>query len=567
MGSYHAQLSSYPADLGAGAHTQSYPTHGGYHSKNQQRHYFSATQGLGSVEFSSLRSQLAALESQLAERDKDAAEARTVIGYLLKLNAYSATERSTHFSHRLGQKEPDPPDVLLAGEVKESLAVIIDLLRDKLNTTIDDKKYPPVAYRCSEDACGDLLDLSDDCPALQPPVIEKKSLALKRPPTHSATLLEPRPGIREVQDATKITNPFSGQVPKPESDTFPLFPYVTRFDQPRTQGRCPTNLEHADHAGGNLPNSSSVSSSFGLAGSAQFEASESTSFTSLNSSFNSSDDETDMWAAFPQDGHKPGNVKGGLNHTWCEISSAGVPASPSDVDTPDPAQARTSLFAPKWSADLSAVLASEREDAIFIHKRCAGATDYLFPDYFRYGIRFCPDPTETDIYRTILVDNLPAGVTISALLQKIRGGAIQSVKSLDTTSITGGLSALITFVHEKGARAVLDYQAQRRGAVPPLEFDSVRARVTLLPTPTYPMCKKLQTAMTKHAHTRCLAVTNFPRTAVAPADLERDLRVYPAMTTHRIVERKMRADGVLELGFASVDYAGWAYALLTRGHR
>ncbi|KAI4113739.1 MAG: hypothetical protein LQ345_005343, partial [Seirophora villosa] len=252
---------------------------------------------------------------------------------------------------------------------------------------------------------------------------------------------------------------------------------------------------------------------------------------------------------------------------WAAFSQAGVPASPRDVDTPDPAQARTSLFAPKWSAELSAVSASEREDAIFIHKRCAGATDYLFPDYFRYGIRFRPDPTETDIYRTILVDNLPAGVTVSALLQKIKGGAIQSVKSLDTTSITGRLSALITFVHEKGARAALDHQAQRRGAAPPLEFAGVRARVTLLPTPTYPMCKKLQTAITKHAHTRCLAVTNFPRTAVAPADLERDLRVYPAMTTHRIVERKMRADGVLELGFASVDYAGWAFALLTRWHR
>ncbi|KAI4088718.1 MAG: hypothetical protein LQ344_005874 [Seirophora lacunosa] len=234
---------------------------------------------------------------------------------------------------------------------------------------------------------------------------------------------------------------------------------------------------------------------------------------------------------------------------------------------PDPAQARASLFTPKWSANLSAVSASEREDAIFVHKRCAGATDYLFPDYFRYGIRFRPDPTETDIYRTILVDNLPAGVTVSALLQKIRGGAIQSVKSLDTTSITGRLSALITFVHEKGARAALDHQARRGAATPPLEFDGVKARVTLLPTPTYPLCKKLQTAITKHAHTRCLAVTNFPRTAVAPADLERDLRVYPAMTTHRIVERKMRADGVLELGFASVDYAGWAFALLTRWHR
>ncbi|KAL9008876.1 MAG: hypothetical protein Q9173_006041 [Seirophora scorigena] len=562
MGSFHAQLGSYPADLSAGAHTQSYPTHAGYHSNNQQRHYLSAAQGLGSVESSSLKSQLAALQSQLAERDKDAAEARTVIGYLLKLNAHSATGGTTLFPHEPGQKEPVTPSVLLVGEVKESLAVIIDLLRDKLNTTIDDEKHPPVAYRCSENACGDLLDLSDDGPAPNPPVVERKSSALQGPLTRSAALPEPRPGIFEVQDAIENTDPISGEVPNLESDTLPLPPYVTRFGRPRTQGSCTTILEPVDHAddrSGGLPNSSSVSSCLGLAGSAQDEASESTSFTSLNSSFNSSEDETDGCAALSREEHVVGleNAKGALSTTCCEISSAGVPASPSDVDTPDPAQARTFLFTPKWSAKLSAVSASEREDAIFAHKRYA-----LFPDLFRYGIRFRPDPTETDIYRTVLVDNLPAGVTVSALLQKIRGGAIESVKSLDTTRITGRLSALITFVHEKGARVALGY-----GVAPPLEFDGVKARVTLLPTPTYPMCQKLQTAITKHAHTRCLAVTNFPRTVVAPAELEHDLRVYPAMTTHRIVERKMRADGVLELEFASIDYAGWAYALLTRWQR
>ncbi|KAL9048392.1 MAG: hypothetical protein Q9206_006055 [Seirophora lacunosa] len=247
MGSFHAQLSSYPADLGAGAHTQPYPTHAGYHSNNQQRHYMSAAQGLGSREFSSLKSQLAALQSQLAERDKDAAEARTVIGYLLKLNAHSATGGTTLLSHKPGQKEPDTSSVILAGEVKESLAVIIDLLRDKLNTTIDDRKDPPGAYRCSKDACGDLLDLSDDCPALQPPVIEK-SLALKGPPIHSAALPESRLGISEVQSAIENTDPLSGQVPNLDSDPFPLPPCVTRFDRPRNQGFCIPNLEHADQA-------------------------------------------------------------------------------------------------------------------------------------------------------------------------------------------------------------------------------------------------------------------------------------------------------------------------------
>lgn len=299
-----------------------------------------------------------------------------------------------------------------------------------------------------------------------------------------------------------------------------------------------------------------------LSGSTQYAGSESNGLHSLNSSFTSSEDEVDECVAYPPAGYhsKVENAKGGLKQSSCENPSAGVSTSLSD-DTPDPVQERIFLFTPKWSVKPFATSAIEREKAIYVQKQSAGEAEYMFPDFFRYGIRFEPDPMETDIYRTVLVDNLPAGLTVFALLQFVKSGAIESVKSVETTNITGHLSALITFIHEKGART-FDQQARRT----PLIFAGIMARVTLLPSPTYPRTKKLQIAITKHAHTRCLEVRNFPR-GVTPAELEHDLRVYQAMRTHRIVSKKMRDDGVLELGFTSVNYAGLAYAVLTTWRR
>ena len=299
-----------------------------------------------------------------------------------------------------------------------------------------------------------------------------------------------------------------------------------------------------------------------LSGSTQYAGSESNGLHSLNSSFTSSEDEIDKCVAYPPAGYhsKVENAKGGLKQSSCENPSAGVSTSLSD-DTPDPVQERIVLFTPKWSVKPFATSAIEREKAIYVQKQSAGEAEYMFPDFFRYGIRFEPDPMETDIYRTVLVDNLPAGLTVFALLQFVKSGAIESVKSVETTNITGHLSALITFIHEKGART-FDQQARRT----PLIFAGIIARVTLLPSPTYPRTKKLQIAITKHAHTRCLEVRNFPR-GVTPAELEHDLRVYQAMRTHRIVSKKMRDDGVLELGFTSVNYAGLAYAVLTTWRR
>ncbi|KAL8718723.1 MAG: hypothetical protein Q9181_008163, partial [Wetmoreana brouardii] len=194
--------------------------------------------------------------------------------------------------------------------------------------------------------------------------------------------------------------------------------------------------------------------------------------------------------------------------------------------------------------------------------RVAAGHQHAFPDLFRYSIRFCPDPKESDIYRTVVVDNLPPDTMMSALLRQIKGGALLDAKLLDTTSIHGHLTAIIEFVHEYGARTF-----QRRARQVPLLFAGVRARVALLPTATWPMSLPTRMAVMEHGHTRCLEIHNLP-CGISPSDLKRDLRTYHAMPdSHRIESMEKQADGVVKIRFASVNSAGRAYGILTTHRR
>lgn len=218
---------------------------------------------------------------------------------------------------------------------------------------------------------------------------------------------------------------------------------------------------------------------------------------------------------------------------------------------------------PAWGPDKLFRSAEEREVAISMHKNGIGPTDYKFPDLFKYGICYSPGPSVGDVYRTVSVSGLASTVTMTALLEKVRGGVVVSAKLLDTTTITGSHTALITFLREQAAMLFEDYASRR----PPI-FEGCRAKVELLSKPTWPMPIPLQKAIYDHGHTRCLTVHNFPRN-ISPEALQRDLRVCSVMVTDRIESMIMGTDGVLELRFESIWTAGKGYGILTnfRGYQ
>ena len=212
---------------------------------------------------------------------------------------------------------------------------------------------------------------------------------------------------------------------------------------------------------------------------------------------------------------------------------------------------------PRWSAPENLFTPMEFKCVTHLNWRLAGPHDLRFPDLFKYGIRFRPDPSEHDVYRTVIISNLPLNVTMTKILDRVRGGLIISVNLLDTAKLTGRMTALIIFQHEFAAMA-FEEQAQKY----PIKINALTARVGLVPTPTWPESINLRKAINDHQHTRCLKVYNFPR-HIGETTLRRDLRIHNVLVRDAIEHVKMRADGILELRFSSIKYAGQAFGILS----
>ena len=202
----------------------------------------------------------------------------------------------------------------------------------------------------------------------------------------------------------------------------------------------------------------------------------------------------------------------------------------------------------------------ERERSIAIHRKeikSEGPYALKFPDFFRYGIRFKPGPGDTDIYRTIVISGLSKDTTMGQILQNVRGGMLFRVHLLDTWRFMGSNSALVVFLYEHGAFAYDEYTSKH-----PIIINGQKLRIKLVKTATYPIDPKTRNAIEVHHHTRCLEVHNFPR-HVPAARLLSDFHKTVDLRGNAIEHMRMRKDRVLELGFASVNQAGHAFALLT----
>lgn len=189
-------------------------------------------------------------------------------------------------------------------------------------------------------------------------------------------------------------------------------------------------------------------------------------------------------------------------------------------------------------------------ELINLQQRRVGLQDRKIPDLYKdlYGIQFNPAPGAKNVFRTLVISNLPQVATMTALLDQVRGGVVFDAKLLDTNSITGGKTALITFCHQRNAEAF-----EARAKSHPISIQNQAAQVTLLKTATWPSSLS-QRVMVEGNRTRCLEVTEYPR-HVTCSDLRRKLRVCSVMKIDRIEHVALRYDGVLALRFDSIAYA------------
>jgi len=213
---------------------------------------------------------------------------------------------------------------------------------------------------------------------------------------------------------------------------------------------------------------------------------------------------------------------------------------------------------PSWQVCKLFSSEEQREDTIALHKAEIGPHERSFvPDLFKYGVRFKPDPSERNIYRTILVQGLSSDTTMRQILQNIRGGEVVDAKLLETCKLTGSNSALIVFLHEHAAMAYEEYARNN-----PLTINNQPVSAKVVNSPTYPTRTGLKKAIEDLQHTRCLEIHNFPR-QVSESQLRLDLRVSAHMHGDRVEHLKMRKDGILELHYSSIAYAGQGFGMFT----
>jgi hypothetical protein len=210
----------------------------------------------------------------------------------------------------------------------------------------------------------------------------------------------------------------------------------------------------------------------------------------------------------------------------------------------------------RWVIRESGVFDTQKEEMSAVHY--GKAHNSLFKNvrdnsFFQWGLRFIPKPGQDNIFRTLVIEDLPNSVTLDRILRQIRGGAVFSASLMDTLAITGSATALITFVHQVGALNFLRL-VSRDGF-----FIGISpAKVRPVPTPTYLMSHEIETQIYQFGRTRCVLVSSPNHKALKQ-------EVYRVLSKSRLRHSvecfgERDSDGEVTVRFHSVKMA-WAACL------
>ncbi|KAI9767288.1 MAG: hypothetical protein M1839_004532 [Geoglossum umbratile] len=173
--------------------------------------------------------------------------------------------------------------------------------------------------------------------------------------------------------------------------------------------------------------------------------------------------------------------------------------------------------------------------------------------YVGFGIQFDPPfGLRQKHIRTVHIGNLPTGITLRTLMKSVRGGSVLRATLLDTTPITGTLSALVTFTHPRSAA---DYVAFAN--LYPISFMGVAAAIAIIDTPSFPMSPHIFRGLRAWNFTRVLGLNGVRFTR---ATLLRDLDLDLAARLNLIENIQIQNEFSVVLTFASIEMAVRTFA-------
>jgi hypothetical protein len=81
---------------------------------------------------------------------------------------------------------------------------------------------------------------------------------------------------------------------------------------------------------------------------------------------------------------------------------------------------------------------------------------YVFLANYEKQVRFLPNPTEKNLYRTVMIDYIPPGATYQDVLAHLRTGALESIQMFPPLrGCTDYLTARVVFTYELPAVSVI----------------------------------------------------------------------------------------------------------------
>ncbi|GAD93951.1 hypothetical protein NFIA_022830 [Paecilomyces variotii No. 5] len=211
-----------------------------------------------------------------------------------------------------------------------------------------------------------------------------------------------------------------------------------------------------------------------------------------------------------------------------------------------------------WALESSSIFDNQEEEFEVAAARTAffGGRTASTMWLFQYGIRYIPGQGEKNAFRTVRIENLPLDIDMNTLLNQVCGGEILVARLLNTSSITGHHTALVTFVQQRQAEAFVEYAAKYGVS---LRKDKVT--VKMLETPTYPMSTEMEKMIFDEGYTRCVIVRDFDD------DLYEELvsLVIESVCGNEIEEVKPEQN-MVTIQFHSIKMAAVAFELI-RGRR
>lgn len=161
--------------------------------------------------------------------------------------------------------------------------------------------------------------------------------------------------------------------------------------------------------------------------------------------------------------------------------------------------------------------------------------------FWQHPVRFLPNPTEKNLYRTVMIDYIPRGTAYQDVTAHVRTGALESIQLFPPVrGSTDYFTARVVFNYEIPAVSTVMHYQKRMSRGDPIKIKGSPVRFWQVLQPTYPANKQLETDIFQNGYTRILLLENVENSGVLPKLHE---KLVPELRDGTVIRINRTADG------------------------